>query len=248
MHSSIEECFFNIYTDSPIAFLTCITMLKWTVANTYWSIKDGYNAMIKRLFAVTVLLLMIGFVIYSFTKENTAAEKKEELPVEVEDESFDGVIWATPEDNRAIEVSSVKVQDIAPDFTLETLSGESLTLSDLKGKKVFLNFWATWCTYCIDEMPAMQQFYEDHKDELVVLGLNATGSEKSVKEVKSFVEDLGVTFPIALDKDLDVTYNKYQAFGLPTTYFINTKGEVQLPKHVGPMDIKLMTEKLKELE
>ncbi|MBB6452808.1 thiol-disulfide isomerase/thioredoxin [Salirhabdus euzebyi] len=202
--------------------------------------------MLQRLLGAVVLLVMFGIVIYNFFEDEQGQNNNEQRLVEIEDENFDGVITAYPEAKEAS--AQVEVNKPAPDFTLETLDGEELTLSDLKGKKVFLNFWATWCTYCLDEMPAMQKIHENYGDEVVIIGLNATGSETSLDKVKSYVDQLGITFPIVLDKDLKVTYDKYQAMGLPTTFFINTKGEIQLERHIGPMSYELMEEKLKELK
>lgn len=205
--------------------------------------------MLKRFLSIFLLFFLITLLIVSLTDgENSAPSVDENTPVEIDDEDFDGVIWAMPDEEAMATSERVEVSKIAPDFTLETLDGGTLTLSDLKGKKVFLNFWATWCHYCLEEMPAMQQMYDKYSDELVIIGLNTTGAETSVDEVKPFVEQMGITFPIVLDKDLEVTYNKYQAFALPTTFFINTEGVVQFKKHVGPMTFEQMEEKFNELD
>jgi thiol-disulfide isomerase/thioredoxin len=202
--------------------------------------------MIKRFFAGMILVAMFGAVVYNLSK-NEMANKNSDMPVEIEDENFDGVIYAAPDDAALQKGASAKVNKMAPDFTLDTLDGGKLTLSELQGKKVFLNFWATWCSYCIDEMPAMQKFYEKYKDEVVVIGVNATGSEVSVEQVKNYVDQLNITFPVVLDRELELTYNKYQAFAIPTTFFINTKGIIQLEKKVGPMDYEFMVDQLKKL-
>ncbi len=87
----------------------------------------------------------------------------------------------------------------APDFTLRTLSGESSSLSDVRGKKVLLNFWATWCKPCRQEMPAMEELQKEHSD-LAVIAVNFTSAEKSEKQVQAFADTYHLTFPILIDK------------------------------------------------
>ncbi|MEA3494335.1 MAG: TlpA disulfide reductase family protein [Candidatus Margulisiibacteriota bacterium] len=117
----------------------------------------------------------------------------------------------------------------ADDFTLKDISGVSHTLSDCKGKMIFLNFWATWCPPCRAEMPSMQEVYEKmDKDKYVMLAVNIR--ERKGK-VKSFAGENGYTFPILLDTDGRVA-SKYAVRGIPTTYLIDKKGKV-VDKTVG---------------
>ncbi|MET0785688.1 MAG: TlpA disulfide reductase family protein, partial [Paenisporosarcina sp.] len=116
-----------------------------------------------------------------------------------------------------------------------TLEGEPIRLSELQGKKVILNFWATWCPPCKVEMPHMQNFYEDYADtenvEIVAVNLTSGDREASVEE---FVKDYGLTFPIPMDVEGEVG-QKFQAVTIPTSYIIDTNGLIQ-HKIVGPMD------------
>lgn len=131
----------------------------------------------------------------------------------------------------------------APDFTLETLSGESITLSELKGKKVILNFWATWCPPCKAEMPHMQEFYSKLTDEdkVELIAINVTESEKlGVGEVEKFVESYGLDFPIPLDMTAQVS-KLYGVFSMPTTFMIDTQGRIA-QKVIGPLDEKTLNE------
>jgi thiol-disulfide isomerase/thioredoxin len=130
--------------------------------------------------------------------------------------------------------------DKAPDFTLETLSGEKLSLSDLKGKKVILNMWATWCPPCRAEMPDMQKFYNDYGEEVEIVAVNLTQTETSQDRVDQFVEDFGITFPVVLDKNSDVARD-YYAVTIPTSYVIDSKGIIR-NKIIGPMSYEWMKE------
>ncbi|HEY2990653.1 MAG TPA: redoxin domain-containing protein [Candidatus Binatia bacterium] len=110
----------------------------------------------------------------------------------------------------------------APDFTLEDISGKRVRLHDLKGKAVFLNFWATWCVPCRQEMPLMQKLHEEFKDR--GLEIVAVNFRESKPEVEKFFAEFGLKFTSLLDSDGAVS-EQYGAWSLPLTYFINRRGE-----------------------
>lgn len=114
---------------------------------------------------------------------------------------------------------------IAPDFELVNLSGEKVKLSDYRGKKVFLNFWATWCGPCEIEMPYMESFYKRNKDleNVEIIAVNMTKSEANVENVQEFAKNYGLTFPVLLDKKGEVE-NLYKIISYPSTYLINEDG------------------------
>ncbi|MBY8914275.1 redoxin domain-containing protein [Bacillus sp. YC2] len=128
----------------------------------------------------------------------------------------------------------------APDFTLETLSGENSSLSDYKGKKVLLNFWATWCKPCRQEMPDMQELQKEYPD-VAVVAVNFTSSEKNSQTVKSFAGTYHLTFPILIDKiGVNADFN---VLSYPTTYILDENGTIQHIR-VGTMTKKEMKQKL----
>lgn len=173
----------------------------------------------------------------SYSKDN----KKANIIDVTGNTDAEGVTIYSPSD------SGLEVGQKALDFELETMSGKTIKLSDLQGKKVFLNFWATWCPPCKKEMPEMQKFYKKHSDEVEILAVNVDGQEHSLKTVRKFINKYNYTYPIALDKELSVS-SEYSAISIPTTYFIGTDGVIQLPRKVGPMTREFMEEMLKKLE
>lgn len=111
---------------------------------------------------------------------------------------------------------------LAPDFTLEDLAGKRLSLKSLRGKVIFLNFWATWCVPCREEMPTMEKLNREYRREgLEVLAVNF---RETKEEVVKFVNELGLSFTVLLDKDGKVS-EEYGVWSLPLSYFINRKGE-----------------------
>ena len=115
----------------------------------------------------------------------------------------------------------------APDFTLPTLDSAQVSLSQFRGRPVLINFWATWCLPCREEMPELVREYETHKDEgLMILGLNLTISD-SVPDVQAFVDEFDITFPILLDEDGAVAERLYRIPGLPASIFINRDGTIE---------------------
>jgi peroxiredoxin len=109
-----------------------------------------------------------------------------------------------------------------PDFSLSTPDGKKISLKDFKGKTVFLNFWATWCVPCREEMTAMEKLYQEYKDKkFVVLAVNVKDRRQ---EALAFVKELKLTYPIAFDPEAQVA-TLYGAWGLPTTYLIGPNGQ-----------------------
>ncbi|WP_257349317.1 peroxiredoxin family protein [Pseudalkalibacillus decolorationis] len=125
----------------------------------------------------------------------------------------------------------------APDFTLSTIDGKNVSLSQFQGKTVILNFWTTWCTYCKDEIPELINFYHLHKeDDVVVLAVNLSSEEESLEPVAMFAHDLGIPFRIPLDKEGKVA-TAYKVVMIPTTFVIAPDGTIQ-HKILGPANLK----------
>jgi thiol-disulfide isomerase/thioredoxin len=120
----------------------------------------------------------------------------------------------------------------APDFSLRNLPGESTSLSDFQGRTVLLNFWATWCAPCREELPLLDGIALQHKDSLVVIAVE-TGETDT--EVQSYLEPLGLTsLRILLDPSAEVR-DLYLVRGLPTSFLVDPTGIVRWIK-IGTVD------------
>lgn len=110
----------------------------------------------------------------------------------------------------------------APDFVLPRADGSTFQLSETDGRPVFLNFWATWCTFCIEEMPDMQRIAEEFEGRIVVVGLN-TGD--SIEDGTGYADRLGVSYELVYDTTLNVT-DGYRVRAMPTSYFVAADGTI----------------------
>lgn len=109
------------------------------------------------------------------------------------------------------------------DFGLPLLGGEDVRLSDFEGEFIFLNFWATWCPPCREEMPSMQTLYDELSDEgLEILAVNVLESDAVAAD---FIDEFGFTYPVLMDRD-GRTMLRYGVRAYPTTYFIDREGYV----------------------
>ncbi len=112
----------------------------------------------------------------------------------------------------------------APLFTLKDTQGTNVSLSDFKGKVVLINFWGTWCGPCKAEMPSLNNLYKALKDKgFAVLAISTDSSEKPAR---SFVGEMGISFPVLMDKDKMVYSDKYAVIGLPMSFLIDRNGVV----------------------
>jgi peroxiredoxin len=135
-------------------------------------------------------------------------------------------------------VEGTQVGNLAPDFQLQNLDGQTVSLGNLQGKPVLINFWATWCGYCVDEMPYIQEIYEEWSDKgLVVLAINIGESSSKAEE---FMQSQNLSFTVLLDTKQDVA-QRYNVTGIPTTFFIDKDGIIQ-DKVIGAFQNKTQIE------
>jgi len=126
------------------------------------------------------------------------------------------------------------IGDTPPDFKLQTLDGDYIILSELKGKVVIINFWGTWCPPCREEAPDIERFYREYKQRgLEILGINIDAGSKD--EIKSFKKEFDITFPVLLDPDSKVG-KLYGITGVPETIVLDKQGKIGLLRIIGPFD------------
>lgn len=175
---------------------------------------------LKRTIIIGIVVIMLGWAIYDFVIHKDS--------------------------NNLGAGEGTEIDDLAPDFDIETLDGETVQLSDFRGKKVLLNFWATWCSPCREEIPDMQTYHEE-EDEGVILAVNLTETETNEEEVREFLEDFDVTFTVLMDEESKVStiYDAYD--GLPTSYFIDSEGKIH-NKTFGAIDYELIQSQFEEMD
>ena len=154
-----------------------------------------------------------------------------------------GLFWtwvSRPQGTTSQRITSAHIGAVAPDIALQGLDGKPVTLKDLRGKGVVLNFWATWCPPCRAEMAALNQVQQDLADRgLVVLGVNQLEDSQTVQR---FMQSQGLSFPIALDSFGNAS-QAYRVSALPSTYFIDRNGIIQDVVFGGPMAQALIESK-----
>ena len=197
--------------------------------------------MTKRIFGIALIVILTAILIVNTVQD--ASAKKEMAAQKKQVEALAGNVDDPP-------LKGLTIGNTPPDFELMTLDEEKIKLSDFKGKKVILNFWATWCPPCRAEMPHMENFYKKKAKDLNVeiIAVNLTSAEKGlnkIEKVEKFIDEYQLTFPIPLDTYGEVG-NTYRIIPIPTSYIIDSNGVIQ-QKIVGPMDEKMMEKIMKGL-
>jgi cytochrome c biogenesis protein CcmG/thiol:disulfide interchange protein DsbE len=164
---------------------------------------------------------------------------------------FLGAAWiwassATPDSTTQGDIPAPQKGFLAPDFELETFDHEIFKLSDLRGKPVLINFWASWCPPCRSEMPAIQKVYDEYRDQgFEVLAVNSTHQD-NLGDAITFAQVRRLTFPILLDRDGSINY-LYEIRSLPTSFFIDKNGIIQDVVIGGPMAEALLRIRAEQL-
>lgn len=179
----------------------------------------------KRWIIIAVIALAVGWAIYDFVIDSSAENSVKDFNVEDVDVGLER-------------------GKRAPDFELTTLAGETVKLSDFRGERVMLNFWATWCPPCRAEIPDMQKFYED--EDVTILAVNAFETERNMDVVTEFVDEFGMTFDVLIDEESKAV-TIYDIFSFPTTFMIDSNGIIQ-NLATGALNYEQMVQQLGEMD
>jgi len=203
---------------------------------------------IHKITFFAILLLTMAFLAACSKATPTAAPATEEAP-----SIAATVVIASPtpapsptpaaEKQEGDSGSQDKEKPMAYDFTAkDLLTGETFSLSDYRGKIVFLNFWGSWCPPCRMEMPGFQKIYEQYGDDVVIIGVGINDSAGNLIE---FAKSIGVTYPIVHDRTSEIARH-YRIRSLPTTYRIDQEGRIQ-GVAVGALNEEQLVKAIEEL-
>lgn len=142
-----------------------------------------------------------------------------------------------PAPSTASEAAAPREGFSAPDFSISTIDGRSIRLSELRGQVVFLNFWTSWCPPCKEEMPAIQQLH-NLSPKIAILAVNLTDQD-NITDVEDFLQEHQITFDVLLDEDGKVS-KIYQIQALPTSFFIDRQGIIRKVVYGGPISKALL--------
>lgn len=148
----------------------------------------------------------------------------------------------------ALDPFAPKVGQAAPDFALWSLDGQTVRLSDFRGRVVLINFWATWCGPCRGEMPEIEAVYRQFKDQdFMVLAINEenTSLDEARKLARDFRDELDLTFPILLDGPDGQVFRQYRLYGLPSSFIVDKEGVIRAVRF-GPLNRDFLRAKLEE--
>jgi thiol-disulfide isomerase/thioredoxin len=187
-----------------------------------------YDAM-KTIWKPLVLVLVAGIMVADLFLDYRERPAIEEI---------------TSDDTLALDLPvGLAVGELAPDFIGTTLKGETIRLSDLRGKTVLVNIFASWCGPCRIEAPHLAEVFNASGEDVVFVGLNL---QESPEAVAGFREDFGIEFPLVLNQDGKLT-EIYRPIGLPTSWFIDTNGVVQYV-HAGPINGELLAQAIEDVQ
>lgn len=185
----------------------------------------------KKFILIGVITLLFGWAVYDFMSSSNDQDKIVASPPAQEGEVSD------------VDEVGLDSGNLAPDFELNTLAGETVRLSDYRGQRVIVNFWATWCPPCRAEIPDFQKVYD--QEDVVILAVNLTESETSENKVTEFVDDFEMTFPVLMDEKSNVS-TRYRVQAYPTSYMIDSNGRIQFLA-MGAMNYDQMVQQLERM-
>ncbi len=222
----------GVYTFGFILPFLTVGLFTTTVLDFF---KKHGNVVAYTVKAGAILMILIGIMMFTGMM-NSVTGYMSDASMSVEQEtvvsSKEEVVEAESSEAEVAKNESTKSDTIpAIDFTLHDQFGNTHTLSEYKGKTVFLNFWGTWCPPCRNEMPDIQKLYEEYQAEedpsVIILGIAAPnyGQEGSEEEIIAFLEENGYTYPVVMDTTAEI-FMQYGIYSFPTTFMIDAEGNI----------------------
>lgn len=195
----------------------------------------------NRTFLVLIVVLSCGLLLVGGAFIGSALYLQGRMPsVAFPQQGDTGALLATPAAGSGVPQAGM----IAPDFTVQTLDGASMKLSDFRGKPVMLNFWASWCGPCTAEMKNIESVFQKHTNEdIVILGVNQGEGSSTVK---GYAELWKLHFRLVRDEDAEASH-LYQVRALPTTVFIDAQGKISDVHIGGPMTADFIEKRVNDL-
>ncbi|SHN17478.1 TlpA family protein disulfide reductase [Gracilibacillus kekensis] len=194
----------------------------------------------KNFFSIlVVLVLVVILLVMNFTDIG----EKQSTPNIIDvtgDTSVDGVTITGPN------VKQLQEGETATNFTLPNLNDESINALNHNQEYVIVNFWATWCPPCIEELPDLQTFENQHPDLVKVIAVNVTETETSVSKVQNFVEEESFTFSVVLDGE-NAVYDRYSVINMPTSFIIRTSDQTIMKRINGAVSLEQLEQIFDEL-
>lgn len=197
----------------------------------------------KILLILMTSFILVGVSIYTVSTYSSS-NTKNKTALESTDNSSTSESNSNNDSSDQIRIKPSIVKTKAIDFKLKDLDGNEVSLSSLKGKKVFLNFWATWCPPCKAEMPEIEKLYQETKDsDLVILAVDIG---ENLNTVKPFINENKYNFKVLLDSDQSVA-SQYNIASIPTSYFIDADSNI-VSTHIGAMTLDQMKSYIESLD
>ena len=178
----------------------------------------------KTIIAIILFIIFIVVIAVSYQLLKNEEEEKKLSQLEQRKNQVENI--STEQIGNQTTSSSQKNQQKYIDFTVENELGEMVSLSQYIGKPIVINYWATWCAYCIEEMPYFNKMFEKEKENITFFMINATDGVRETKEkAKNYVQKSNYQFPIFYDTNYSAR-NNYYIDGYPTTIFIDKEGNL----------------------
>lgn len=186
------------------------------------------NKKIKTILLVGAFALFIGIAVFAYHMLGQKVSPQNEMDIT----QSEGKVSQTGQDE---ENQKTK----APDFTVLDMDGNSVKLSDLLGKPIVLNFWASWCSPCKGEMPEFNEVYEEVGEDITFMMVDLVDGQRETKETGAqYIKKQGFSFPVYFDTKQDAAYT-YGITSIPTTLFIDKDGYIVTGAQ-GPIDAKTL--------